>query len=196
MSLQGSGRVRDHTCWCKSQPCAASAPLLSMKSTSHACDASTQLPDLPRGAGVLVLLPQVVLSPNMKDCAYRSCHLQSASKPPDVCAGGLTWQDFYSVHVHARPSYRFPATSFFQALAIEDRINVAWGSWDIVCPPAKQAQALLGGLWQLSVSKMCLSSDLDVRSPVQSVTGRQQQPVPWATRRQRHASARHWSMSL
>ena len=36
------------------------------------------------------------------------------------------------MHVHARPSYRFPATSFFQGRVIEDLINVAWGSWDIV----------------------------------------------------------------
>ena len=49
-----------------------------------------------------------------------------------MCSGGLAWQDFYGVYVHARPSYRFPATSFFRSYVIEDRINVAWGSWDIV----------------------------------------------------------------
>ena len=47
-------------------------------------------------------------------------------------AGGLTWQDFYSVHVHARPTYRFAPTSFFHGRTIDKRISVAWGSWDIV----------------------------------------------------------------
>ena len=71
--------------------------------------------------------------------AGAECHpLTPFSYMSGLCPGGLAWQDFYGVYVHARPSYRFPATSFFCSFVIEDRINVAWGSWDIVSPCCSQ----------------------------------------------------------